>query len=430
MDERWDDLSTPDLSSRHDEAPWEELRAEDHREADGVRERPLDTPEPNDASELGVPIGSDSAGRRDRRRSRTCCGRRGRTAIDMALNWLARHQSPDGRWDADGFMNHGDPALGPLCDGPGDALHDVGLTGLALLNFLGAGETHRSGEYRDTVRRAQTWLLGQQDAEGCFGSRSTAQFTYDHAIAALALCEAYGLTKSPLLKDGATRGVRFCLASQNPGAAWRYGVADGESDTSVTGWMLMVFVSAEMAGIPVGEAPKRWALDWLEEMTDPGTGRTGYRERGGRPSRAESRRAAFPVAESEAPTAVALLSRVLGGQDPAKHRTLRSGAELLRAKLPRWNESEGSIDMYYWYYGTLAMYQVGGKHWDAWHRALEDAVVETQRGSRDEGEPDNFTGSWDPKGAWGENGGRVYSTAIMTLSLEVYYLYGKVFGAK
>ena len=37
-------------------------------------------------------------------------------------------------------------------------------------------------------------------------------------------------------------------------------------------------------------------------------------------------------------------------------------------------------------------------------------------------------GSWDPVGPWGVDGGRVYSTAILAMCLEVYYRYDKVFG--
>ena len=36
-------------------------------------------------------------------------------------------------------------------------------------------------------------------------------------------------------------------------------------------------------------------------------------------------------------------------------------------------------------------------------------------------------GSWDPEECvWGEKGGRVYTTAIGALTLEVYYRYGKI----
>jgi hypothetical protein len=64
------------------------------------------------------------------------------SAVMWALRWLKNHQSPDGHWDSDGFdaqckLNR--------CDGPGEATYDPGVSGLALLCFLGAGETHQSG---------------------------------------------------------------------------------------------------------------------------------------------------------------------------------------------------------------------------------------------------------------------------------------------
>ena len=35
-------------------------------------------------------------------------------------------------------------------------------------------------------------------------------------------------------------------------------------------------------------------------------------------------------------------------------------------------------------------------------------------------------GPWDPTGGWGEDGGRVYSTANLVLTLEAYYRYSKL----
>jgi hypothetical protein len=88
---------------------------------------------------------------------------------------------------------------------------------------------------------------------------------------------------------------------------------------------------------------------------------------------------------------------------------------------------DGSIDMYYWFFGTLALFQVGGEEWRAWSGALKDAVVARQHpagsGSR--------TGSWDPIDPWGlTDGGRIYSTALQTLTLEVYYRYDGALGAR
>ena len=155
-----------------------------------------------------------------------------------ALRWLKNHQSPDGRWDSDGFdaqckMNH--------CDGGGEGTYDTGVTGLALLAFLGAGETHQSGSCRDTVRNGLKFLRDEQDSEGCFGPRTSQHFLYNHACAALAMTEAYGMTGSRVFKEPAQRGVGFVLKSKNPYLAWRYNFPpDGDNDTSVSGWMVMV----------------------------------------------------------------------------------------------------------------------------------------------------------------------------------------------
>ena len=59
-------------------------------------------------------------------------------------------------------------------------------------------------------------------------------------------------------------------------------------------------------------------------------------------------------------------------------------------------------------------------YWDNWSKKLTPAVVKTQR------EEGNFKGSWDAVGAWGEDGGRVYSTATLVLTLEAYYRYTRL----
>ena len=114
-------------------------------------------------------------------------------------------------------------------------------------------------------------------------------------------------------------------------------------------------------------------------------------------------------------------------QDHPNWETMEKQAKLLEAKLPKWDEEDGSIDMYYWYYGTFAMNQLGDSRWDKWKKAIETALIPNQRR---EDKEDNFFGSWDPAGPWGEEGGRVYSTAICALILEVYYRYARVLGAR
>jgi hypothetical protein len=61
------------------------------------------------------------------------------------------------------------------------------------------------------------------------------------------------------------------------------------------------------------------------------------------------------------------------------------------------------------------MHNLGGPEWEEWNRQIRDTLVRAQR------KDGPFAGSWDPRTQWGGYGGRVYSTAIATLTLEVYY---------
>ncbi|MEZ6017730.1 MAG: prenyltransferase/squalene oxidase repeat-containing protein [Planctomycetota bacterium] len=356
-------------------------------------------------------------------------GGRGGSPVALAagLEWLRAHQDPDGRWDCDAFMKH--DALGDRCTGAGDPNHDVGVTALALLAFLGDGHTMRMGEHRDVVTRGIKWLRAQQDAEsGLIGDALGHAFLYDHALATFALTECYLFDKSPLLKRTAQLAVNYVTRARNPYGAWRYDVPPvGDNDTSITGWMVLALKSAEDAGLRVDAEAFLGAQNWLDEVTDPGTGRCGYDRIGSVSSRVDGRNEDYPTASGEAMTAVALLCRVFMGESPESNPLLARHAEVLRRVLPVWTpESRGKgNDMYYWYYGSYAMYQLGGEHWRAWSKALKPAVVGSQRQ-----EGGAARGSWDPLGPWGWSGGRVYSTALMALCLEVEFRYGRILGAR
>ena len=339
-------------------------------------------------------------------------------AVFRGLEWLKAHQSPNGSWNSDGF----EAACGDAkCGGSGGPLYDVGVTGLATLAFLGWGETHKTPRYGHVVRNAMKFLKNVQDAEGCFGARTSPHFTYNHAIATLAMAEVYGLTQSQLFKSSAQAGVNFILQCRNPGLAWRYGVRPQDNDTSITGWMVMALKAAKSAGLDVPQDAFEGAVAWLDKVTDPETGRAGYTVIGNGPARPQAVIEQFPSGKSESLTAIAVLSRIFSGakqDDPM----VRKGTALCLAVLPRHDDA-GTVDFTYWHFGTLAMFQVSGDAWKRWHDPMKAALVLSQR--NDEG---HARGSWDPKDPWGGEGGRIYSTALAVLCLEVYYRYARVFG--
>jgi hypothetical protein len=411
---------------------------------DGIAQGPMSGPSNNTLIGLGGGVGGGRhgpGGNAFLRRGNHPAGKVD-AAVDDALRWLKAHQSPDGGWEAEGFRRWADgkPAIGPGPDGVGKATYDVGVSGLALLAFLGAGYTQRSDDkegFGTTVAAGLKYLRTVQDAEGCFGSRSSGHYVYNHAIATLAMVEAFAMTGSSMLRNPAQRGLDFVTVARNPYFAWRYGVKPGDNDTSVTGWMMMAMKSAKLLNddaVKAGQAPPlvidEDAFDgirsWVDKMTDPDTGRVGYQQRGTGPARPNDLVDRFPSERSESMTAVGVLARVFLRENPKTSDPVKKGAALMAKPemLPRWDPSDGSIDMYYWYYGTLAMFQVGGDGWNRWNKAMQTAMVDTQR---KDGDYALAKGSWDPLDPWGPDGGRVYSTACLAMCLEVYYRYPKVF---
>jgi len=331
------------------------------------------------------------------------------SAVLAALLWLKRHQESDGHWDADKYA----PRKGAY-----NRFGDVGVTSLALLAFLGAGHTDKSGQFRDNVRRAEAWLVAQQDAKtGEIGPPkkmgAPSARGYNHSIATLALAEAYGMTKNPRLREPAQKAIACVNAWQNPYSGWRYNPKDGDNDPSVTGWMLMAVKSAKIAGLKVDSAAFQGGVKYLDECTTKDgrhEAKTGYKRKNYR---------------WQSMTSVSLFCRLLMGYRRTDE-LLKKQADWLASDPPDWDKSKNanSHSEYYWYYGTLAMFQMGGEHWTDWNKAMKKALLENQcQGGPRDGSLKDVDGSWDPTSYWAQLGGRVYTTAVGALCLEVYYRY-------
>jgi hypothetical protein len=327
-------------------------------------------------------------------------------AVRRALVWFRLHQSPDGRWDVDGFMKH-HKVKGRRADGRGNRRdQDVGVTALAALAFIGAGHTHVAArgaggptEHAETVRKAVDWLLDGQKDDGDLRRKGQ---MYDHCLATMVLCESYSMTGEEALVEPIRKAVDFTLKAQNPGRGWRY-EPRSDNDTSVLGWALMALKSAEIAGFNVPPKAYRGAAHWLDRVRK-GKHKGLYEYQPGRKP-------------SPAMTAEGLFSEMLIEYDPASPRTAESVAYLLDHE-PRYvPQDRERTNFYYWYYATLALHQLGGAEWETWNEKVREALVASQR---DDGP---YAGSWDPRTRWGNYGGRVYSTAMAALTLEVYYRY-------
>lgn len=333
-------------------------------------------------------------------------------AVEKSLAWLASHQHRDGYWDAG---RHGS-GLGRANDVadlnlPEDRKKirlesgvqaDTGVTALSLLAFLAAGYTNEDGQYAENVDRAIRWLIKQQQKDGYLGGNAT-YFAgiYCHGMVTYALAEALGMQSDPTanreLRKAVEGGVAYTLRTQISGdGGWRYSDQAREGDMSIFGWQLMALKSAEIAGIEIPKDAKTNLIGFLRRRSlGTNGGLSSYRP-------------------GEQPTVVmtaeALFCKQIMGIRRDNPQSAEAVSYLLKKqpKISEWN-------LYYWYYGTLAMYQYGGPEWEQWNREMQNALVRTQE-TRSSNE-----GSWDPVGPWGPYGGRVYSTALATLCLEVYY---------
>ncbi|MFK7741426.1 MAG: hypothetical protein AB8H80_14005 [Planctomycetota bacterium] len=331
-------------------------------------------------------------------------------AVECGLDWLARHQDEDGRWDCDNFMKHD---KGTPSDGAGNPVHDVGVTALATLAFLGHGNTMDAGPHKEVVARGVKWLRAQQQENGLIGSNASHDFIYDHALAAFALAETCNLsgvesTSRRIIKSTAQRAINYLESHRNPYAVWRYMPRDNDNDTSVTTWAVLALRSAKDAGLEVNGTALEMARVWFDQVTDEETGRIGYCKAGESSSRKPGDHAKqFPVGNCETLTAAGTFARLALGEKPDESAMAKAGA-LLRAKPPQWRP--GHIDAVYWFFGGLASYQLGGETWQAWQPGLAQLAVHQRDGG-------SAQGSWDTDGVWDNDGGRVFVTALNTLSL-------------
>ena len=255
---------------------------------------------------------------------------------------------------------------------------------------------------------------------------------YSQTVLTVALCEAIAMTRDPKLTVPTRRAVAFLEANWQAKAS-RRGEESEKSrndNTSVLGWQVMAIESARRAGITISNATFDAAGKWLDYVADSRQpGRYSYRP---------------GEAPSAAMTAEAMFVRQLLGSS-RDDASMKQSAEFILQSMPRWNGASArtgqpnrgvtrppaasanspsnEAQTYYWYYATLALFQHQGDAWKQWNEALAPALLSNQHQSGPS------MGSWDPQDQWSRLGGRLYQTAICTLSLEVYYRYKPNAGA-
>lgn len=330
------------------------------------------------------------------------------SAIEAGLQWLKRQQQAGGNWQLhQGYPDAGRPSLRT----------DTGATALALLAFLGDGQTHRSGDHKDVVSNGLSWLKRIQKADGDFHDhddlgRQTA--FYAHAQATIAICEAFALTGDESLRKSAEQAVQFLVRTQQPQqGGWRYTPQTVETmaDLSVTGWVLMALHTARMAEIEVPDEAYSLASVFLDAVAVGNGSKYRYL-----PSDPETKARPGMTAEG-------LLCRQWLGWE-RNDIAMRQGVEWLLQPQhqPEW--SPGRRNVYDWYYMAQTLHNLGGEPWKKWYGHTQSIILTAQKRRGSRSAPNDVVGSWsphEPDGHADEHShlaGRLYLTVMCLLVLE------------
>jgi hypothetical protein len=328
-------------------------------------------------------------------------------AVALALKWIVDHQLPDGGWNLD---HQRGPGNHRTSSHPGEASEArAGATALALLPLLGNGQTHKTGTYRENVQMGLDFLMKRARRSGSRGSISYLEpggSMYSHGLVSIVFCEAYAMTKDPILAPFAQGTVWFIEDAQDPiGGGWRYRPRE-PGDTSAVGWQLMALKSGKISGLDINPRTYKRAEKFLDSVSTSGGAFYGYMSP--------------PAREmADARTAVGLLCRMYMGWK----KDTPGIVDGVNAMANRGPDTTTGPNMYYNYYATQVMKHIGGRTWNDWNIKMRDHLIASQEKNGP------AAGSWTPGNGHAEDkGGRLYTTSLSCMTLEVYYRYLPLYG--
>jgi hypothetical protein len=315
-------------------------------------------------------------------------------AVDAALRWMARHQLADGSWSFN--LKQCSTCNGQCAEWRDKGVGEdrCGATALALLPFLARGETHKTGPYARRIR-AGLKFLGQSIEAGNGKAYANGGSLYSQGLATMVLTESYLLTRDPRLKRHTSLAVDFVVAAQDPtGGGWRYGPQQ-PGDTSSTGWQIAALASARAARLKVDPVAFKRAAVFLDSVQSNGGRSYGYTDR------------SMPTF---ARNAIGLFGRLELG-DAFQSDIQRDALGAVASPGP-------SSDLYHNYFATQLLYRARADDWRQWNDAIVPMLLRSQAKKGHE------AGSWFEGvngGHAADAAGRLYTTSLATLILEVYY---------
>ena len=326
-------------------------------------------------------------------------------SIQKGLVCLKRRQDRTGAWNVRGGWNLGKAAWGIPA-----------VTGLAVLAMLGDGHvwTGPGGDEDDfgqAAGKGVRYLVSVQQDNGLVGNPE-GNYMYNHAIATNALCEAYAMSGVEQLRPPAEKAIAFLLMAQRENGGWDYTEKAGiRANLAVTTWPIAALRSARLAGLKVPDTAFTAAASYIDSLTDPETGFSGYDRR----AQGEILSPTFLGSTAMSLACKAMLGQKAGATVCRLQRDVLLREENLPVYKSEWRRVSGTYSerniYYYFYHGTVGMQTNEGSPWHTWYGAVSKTLLKVQMGD----------GSWQPIGKWAVDGGRVYTTAMAVLALQTPY---------
>src|SRR5687768_8976794 len=190
-----------------------------------------------------------------------------RASVERGLQWLKDNQAPNG-----GFG-------GTPYGGNGGEQH-AGITALAGLAFMQAGNLPGRGKYGKEVQKCLDFVLSACQESGLISSDQTHGPMYGHGFATLFLGEIYGMTGDEQVKEKLQRAVKLIQKTQSKEGGWRYMPVPYDADISVTICEVMALRAARDAGLKVEKEVIDKSIQYVLNCQNPDGG-FSYMARGG-----------------------------------------------------------------------------------------------------------------------------------------------------
>jgi squalene cyclase len=301
------------------------------------------------------------------------------TIINSALRYLSLKQNPNGSW----------------ANSEEELRHPVAITGYTLMAYLAAGQLPDEGEFSRNVAAGVQYLLDSTASDGIIGNREDGQYMYGHGVAATALAEVYGQSRSQTIRGKLERIIKVITSSQNEEGGWRYRPIVHDADISVTVLQVVALRAARNAGFNVPQSTIDAAVGYVRRCFHSASGGFTYQP---------NREPGF------ARTAAAIYSlQVCGLYDD---EMVKRGSEYLL----KYSREREQWFTYGNFYAAPAQYMIGGETWRRWYTQLKEVLLNNVTTREDRA-------WWEPRLDHGRAVGAVYCTAVYTMILAMPYHY-------